>query len=1004
MPDAERRQLTVMFCDLVDSTSLSSRLDPEVLREVVRDYQATCDTVVQHFDGHIAQYLGDGLLVYFGYPQAHEDDAARAVRAGLGIVEAVTALNTRLSRDKGVRFAIRLGIHTGLVVVGEMGGESRQEQLALGDTPNIASRIERLAAPDTVVISDATYRLVEGYFTCQALGEQHLKGIAQPMPVYRVVEASSARSRLEIATSRGLTPLVGREQEVGLLTERWAQVQEGRGQVVLLSGEAGIGKSRLVQIIKEQVAATSHTGLECRSSPYHRNTALYPIADLLQRILQWQPDETAAQRLTKLEDTLSVYRLPLYDTVPLVAALLSFTLPDNRYPLPQLTPQQQRQKTLETLLTLLLEQAERQPVLFILEDLHWTDPTTLEWLTLLIEQVPTTSLLVVLTCRPEFTSPWGWRSYLTPIALNRFTQVQIAMMASGMVGDKPLPTEVMQHLAEKTDGVPLYIEEMLKAFLESGLLQDTDDQYVLTGPLTSLTVPVTLQDALMARLDHLETAKEMVQLGAVLGRQFSYDVLQAVSHLDDETLQRELARLVQVELLHQRGVAPRASYVFKHALLQDVAYQALLKSTRQAYHQRTVQVLTEHFSETAETQPEVLTYHALRGEVWDQALRYGRQAGVRALEQSAYREAVAHFDQALSALAQLPERRDTLQQAVDLRLDLRNALHPLGEQGRVGDILREAETLAERLGDEPRLGQIACYLCINLSNIGEYDRAIAAGQRALALGTTSGAFDVQVVAQTYLGATYCHVGDFRQALDVSQRAMALLTGEQRFAHFGQVAPPAVASHGCTAWSLAELGGFAEGYSVVEETIRLVEAIEQPYTIALALSFAGLFSRRQGNLHTAIPVLERALALCQSANIPHLLPQAASILGTVYVYAGRIAEALPLLDQVLERVVNGSRMVNLGLVLTDLSEALHLVGRVDEARMLAARLLDRFRPGSSYQAYADRLLGDIAARGDALDTDRAETHYQQALALADELGMRPLQAHCHRGLGTLYGQT
>ena len=605
-PEAERRQLTVMFCDLVGSTDLSSHLDPEDLREVVRAYQAACDAVLQRFDGHIAQYLGDGLLVYFGYPQAHEDDAARAVRAGLGVIEAMADLNRRLSRDKGVRLAVRLGIHTGLVVVGEMGGERRQEQLALGETPNIASRIEGLAAPDTVAISAATHRLIEGYFTCEALGEHRLRGLAQPMLVYRVVGASRAQSRLEIAASRGLSPLVGREQEIELLSERWRHVQESRGQVVLLSGEAGIGKSRLIRTLRHRVASGPHIELECRSSPYYQNTALYPITDLWQRLLQWQAGETPAQCLAKLEDTLSAYRLPLRDTVPLLAALLSLPLPEDRYPPVSLTPQRQRQNTLDILLAMLLEQAEQQPVLFILEDLHWTDPTTLEWLALLIEHVSTASLLVVLTYRPEFVPPWGARSHLTPIPLDRFTQAQIAAMASGVIGDKTLPPEIIQHLADKSDGVPLYIEEMLKAFLESGLLQDAGERYVLSGPLTSLTTPATLQDALMARLDRLESAKTVAQLGAVLGRQFSYEVLRAVTQLDDASLQRELARLVQAELLYQRGAASQATYYFKHALIQDVAYEALLRSTRQSYHQRIAQVLSEQFAETVDTQPELL--------------------------------------------------------------------------------------------------------------------------------------------------------------------------------------------------------------------------------------------------------------------------------------------------------------------------------------------------------------------------------------------------------------
>src|SRR5216683_215714 len=392
-PDAERRQLTVMFIDLVESTSLSSQLDPEVYRDVVRAYQSACTEVIQRYGGHIAQLLGDGLLVYLGYPQAHEDDPHRAVRTGLGILAAMGDLNKGLQQTQGIQLALRLGIHTGLVVIGAMGGAGRQEQLALGETPNIAARIQGLAAPNTMAVSEATYRLVQGYFECQNLGAQTLRGVAEPLNVYRVLTASGAQNRLDIVNTRGLTPLVGREQEVGLLLERWAQVKDGQGHVVLLTGDAGIGKSRLVQTLKDHVANELHTRWECRSSEYSQNTALFPLTDLFQRLLQFQAEDTPDEKLRKLEQMLSQYRLPLEETVLLFAPLLSLPLPENRYPLLNVSPQRQRQKTLETIIAILLELAERQPVLLIVEDLHWTDPSMLELLNLLLDQIPTAALL-----------------------------------------------------------------------------------------------------------------------------------------------------------------------------------------------------------------------------------------------------------------------------------------------------------------------------------------------------------------------------------------------------------------------------------------------------------------------------------------------------------------------------------------------------------------------------------------------------------------------------------
>jgi class 3 adenylate cyclase len=543
---AERRQLTVMFCDLVGSTILSAQLDPEVYRELVQAYQQASATVIEQFDGYIAQYLGDGLLVYFGYPAAHEDDAARAVRAGLRIIEALHALNPRLTRP----LQVRIGIHTGPVVVGEMGGGRRQEQLALGETPNLAARIQGQAEPDTVFISAATHRLIEGLFECEDRGQPELKGVTTPLTLYRVAKESEAQSRFEVVVRKGLTPLIGRDPEFGLLRERWKRVKGGTGQIVLLSGEPGIGKSRLVEALKETVEHEGARCLELRCSPYAQNSALQPVIEHLQRVLQFRPDDAPEEKLRKLEmglDGRGEVTLPLQkDGIPLLASLLSLPHPQN-FPTLTLSPQKQKEKTYEALVAWLCAEAKQQAVTYAWEDLHWADPSTLELLTLFLAQVPTARLLAVLTYRPEFTPSWGSHSYLSQLTLSRLGQSHVETMVEKVTGGKALPREVVRQIASKTDGVPLFVEELTKTVLESiESIESVGSGGRFDQSSLQLGIPATLQDALMARLDRLGRAKEIVQLGATLGREFDHALLQAVSPLNEEALQQGLRQLATV--------------------------------------------------------------------------------------------------------------------------------------------------------------------------------------------------------------------------------------------------------------------------------------------------------------------------------------------------------------------------------------------------------------------------------------------------------------------------
>jgi predicted ATPase/class 3 adenylate cyclase len=764
-PEAERRQLTVMFCDLVDSTLLSSQLDPEELRDVLRAYQEASARVIARFEGYIAQYLGDGLLVYFGYPMAHEDDAQRAVRTGLGIVEALGQLNTQLA-ESGVQMAVRLGIHTGIVVVGDVGGGARQEQLALGETPNVAARLQGLAAPNTVVISAATRRLLGGFFDCKSLGTPPLRGLTQSLEVFEVQYERMARSRLGVAGRVNLTPLVGREQEIELLRERWRQVKDGVGQVVLLSGEAGIGKSRLVELLKEQVAAEPQAWLTpCQCSPYHQHSAWYPMIDLFERVvLGFEPEESPQQKLRKLEGLLVQYGLPLAETVPLLAALFSLPLTPEYAPLPG-SPEQQRQQTLHAFLTMLLRIAAHQPVLFVMEDLHWVDATTLEFLNLVVDQGPTARILALLTFRPDFAPPWTGRSHLSHMTLHRLTRSETAEIAIRVAQGKALPPEIIDQVVVKTDGVPLFVEELTKMVLESGLLLEQEDHYALTAPLPALAIPATLHDSLMARLDRLATVKALAQLGATLGREFSYALLHAVSPWGEATLQQGLRQLVEAEFLYQRGLPPQATYVFKHALIQETAYQSLLRITRQQYHQRIAQILEVQFPETAATQPERLAHHYTEAGLLAEAIPYWQRAGQRALESSANVEAVAHLTRGLDVLKALSDAPERARRELVMQITLGRALSAVKGQAapEVLQTYARARELCEQVGEAPQLFQVLRGLQYFYQLRMQLQTARQLGEELLALAEDIDDLSLRLEAHYALGNTLNYLAEFTAA-------------------------------------------------------------------------------------------------------------------------------------------------------------------------------------------------------------------------------------------------
>src|SRR5262245_12265867 len=699
----ERRQVTVLFADISGFTALAETMDPEDVRQVMNACFAQLVPVVEAYGGTIDKFIGDEIMALFGAPIAHDNDAEGAVRTALAMQEALAAFNTA----QGTTLGLHCGLNTGLVIAGGIGTPSRQDYSVMGDAVNLAARLEDASERGQIFVGPETYHLTHALFRYEPLAPMMLKGKTDPVQVYQVLGLRDVLETHETDASTGL-PLVGRAPELALLLDWWAQATQGLGHVVVLSGEAGIGKSRLAAALGEHVGQEGHLWLTIRCSPYHTNSALYPIIARLERLLHGPGAEPAVATVERLEQLMRPTGLPLEHVVPLIAALMSLPLPAERYTPLHLSPQQQKQQTLEALVTWLVAEATSQPALSVWEDLHWADPSTLELLDLLLQQVPTARLLVMVTCRPAFQPPWGVRSFLTPLMLSRLGPPQIAQMISHLTAGKALPPEVMGQVMTQTDGVPLFIEECIKMVLESSLVREEDDQYVLTGPLPPLAIPPTLQDALMARLDQLAPGKAVAHLGATVGREFPYELLAAVSPLDEPVLQQGLAQLVEAELLYQRGHLPHAHYLFKHALIQEAAYQSLLRSTRQQYHQRIAQVLEGQFPETVETQQELLAHHYTEAGLPAQAIPYWQQAGQRASARSAHVEAISHLTKGLEVLKALPDTPERAQRELDLQIALGLALIATKGQAapEVGHVYNRARELCQQTREAPQLFRV----------------------------------------------------------------------------------------------------------------------------------------------------------------------------------------------------------------------------------------------------------------------------------------------------------
>ena len=998
---AERRYLTVMFCDLVGSTALSTKLDPEDLRVVMGTYHKCVAATVARFDGFVAKYMGDGVLIYFGYPQAHEHDAERSVRTGLALITAVSALQSP------VPLQVRVGIATGLVVVGDMiGSGEAQERGIVGETPNLAARLQGIAEPNMVIIAESTRRLVGSLFELEDLGSKDLKGISGPVRAWSAVRASSLESRFEALHAAGLTALVGREEETELLQRRWSRAKSGEGQVVLLSGEAGIGKSRLTAALLEQLAGEPHTRLRYFCSPQHTDSALHPIIGQMERAAELTHDDKPQAKLDKLEALLAQTSTSIED-IALFAEMLSLSN-DGHYPALALLPEQRRQRTLDALTAQMDALTRKSPILMILEDAHWIDPTSMELFGRVVDRIRNLRVLLIVTFRPEFEAPWIGRPHVTALTINRLAQRDIDAMIDRVVGGESLSASIRKDIIERTDGIPLFVEEMTKAVLEAEN-EPTAEHLAAAVPHPTLSVPASLHASLMARLDRLGSAKEVAQIGAATGREFSHALLAAVVTKPEAELASALDRLVEAGLLFRQGIQPHTTYLFKHALVQDAAYGTLLRAKRQELHARIADVLEEKFPETTATQPEILARHCGEAGLTRRAIAYWQRAGERAAHRSANVEAIAHFKRGLDLIEASPDAAGHAEEELALLIALGPVLMATRSSAapEVSRLYSRARVLAQQLGRSAKL--YTAFWGAWLVSLSEGDVAAATRFVDDLFAIARDQSDPDLVLQAHHAAwsTVMVEGDLIGTRRHIEAGLGIYVRERhaRQAHLYGAHDAAVCGRSHLAWALALLGFPDQALQQMDLALALGRDLAHPPSLVHALwSAAELrYMRREPR------AIEECTALLEPIAAQHgsvvVLANATMLRGWALVARGFADEGLAELRKGLSQWRSTGSQYQVPNRLARAADAFRAARQIEEGLVLVDEAIGLVEKGASRweESEVHRLKGELlqASAGDLTNSSECERCFNRALDVARRQSAKLLELRAASSLARLW---